>query len=395
MTAESGDFFFWTTNLLRKMSSEKESNSFLLLLLTIAIVSGILFYGLRPKAFSLQNNIQWLPETKALRLQSPSLAYLNDFGCLRDQKFDGFTLVMNIKAASVDIEGFKPIIMIHDGDDQRQFSFWQWKSSIVAMDGDDYDYKRKTPRLSALDILKKGKNAELVLTSGPAGTSLFLDGRLIKEQRDLRLLLPSADKKIRLILGNSVYSKHNWTGDISLLAIYGKPFSASEVILRHDHWAETANLSTADREKLLLLYTFDKIEGRVVRDQSGRGYDLHIPRAQVVLKKSFLALPWKNFTFNRWFINDVALNVFGFIPLGAVFFAWVLLLKASSRKTAGGLVLAACFLLSLAIEIAQAWMPNRTSSLLDVALNTLGALIGIVLVFLVFQYRCRQINREA
>jgi len=197
-----------------------------------------------------------------------------------------------------------------------------------------------------------------------------------------------------LILGNSVYGKHNWAGEISLLAIFGRPFSVEEVKLCHSHWLEPSCASTTGVEKPLLLYTFDKIEERIVRDQSGKGYDLRIPKEQVVLKKSFLALPWKDFTLHRWFIYDVALNFFGFVPLGAVLFLWVLPLKVSSRKTAGGLILAGCFLLSLAIEIVQAWMPNRTSSFLDVTLNTLGAMTGILLVFLVFQYHCREESRE-
>jgi len=38
--------------------------------------------------------------------------------------------------------------------------------------------------------------------------------------------------------------------------------------------------------------------------------------------------------------------------------------------------LALCTLLSMSIEIAQAWIPNRTSSLSDWMLNTLGGWLG-------------------
>ena len=322
-----------------------------------------------------------------LRFLNPSLAYLDDLGSSRDQISGEFTLSVTVSVASVDIQGFKPIVMIHDGNDQTQFSIWQWGASIIVMNGDHYDYSRKTPRISAFDVLKVGRKVEIVFTSNHTGTSLFLAGKLVKEDKNLRLWIPSIGEKIRLVLGNSVYGKHNWEGKMFSLAFYGKAPSEKVENQHLEQKSEGVDLTEKGEKGLLLRYTFDDKDGTVIRDRSGHGQDLIIPQRFVVLKKAFLAWPRNNFPLKRWFITDVTLNVIGFIPLGGVLFLWGLLSKPKSKINAGLIVLAICFFLSFSIEIAQAWLPNRTSSILDVALNTLGSLAGILLVSIIFRHR--------
>ncbi len=64
--------------------------------------------------------------------------------------------------------------------------------------------------------------------------------------------------------------------------------------------------------------------------------------------------------------------LFGFVPLGV---ALMLVLGRRGRLTDGRALLATvalCFVFSLAIEVAQAWVPSRSSNLLDLVLNTVG-----------------------
>jgi glycopeptide antibiotics resistance protein len=49
-----------------------------------------------------------------------------------------------------------------------------------------------------------------------------------------------------------------------------------------------------------------------------------------------------------------------------------------------------CFLLSLAIELAQAWIPSRSSQMLDLMLNTLGGATGVALQRMHWRRRARQ-----
>jgi glycopeptide antibiotics resistance protein len=47
-------------------------------------------------------------------------------------------------------------------------------------------------------------------------------------------------------------------------------------------------------------------------------------------------------------------------------------------------------MLSLGIELAQAWIPSRSSQMLDLALNTMGGAIGVALQHLFGRRRANQ-----
>jgi VanZ family protein len=85
---------------------------------------------------------------------------------------------------------------------------------------------------------------------------------------------------------------------------------------------------------------------------------------------------------NQWFerhnLVDVAINIFGFAPFGFFLSAWL----QERNLSAGRSVLFTLLLgisLSLAIELAQSYLPTRDSSLLDLASNTMGAAVGVLL----------------
>jgi VanZ family protein len=69
-------------------------------------------------------------------------------------------------------------------------------------------------------------------------------------------------------------------------------------------------------------------------------------------------------------------NVLLFVPLG-------FLLAGALPRLNGVLVWLLCTAASLGVETAQIWLPDRDASLRDVALNSLGAALGVVLFALV------------
>ncbi|KNZ31324.1 MAG: hypothetical protein AD742_17265 [Methylibium sp. NZG] len=85
----------------------------------------------------------------------------------------------------------------------------------------------------------------------------------------------------------------------------------------------------------------------------------------------FLVLPW-----SRWWTGfDVVANLLGYLPLGAlVCLAGVRMGRPPAWAFAAAV--AAGLLLSLALEVAQGFLPQRVPSNLDLALNTLGAALG-------------------
>ena len=92
---------------------------------------------------------------------------------------------------------------------------------------------------------------------------------------------------------------------------------------------------------------------------------------------AFLNLPWP-----RWWDRfDVAANLVGYLPLGAL--VCIAALRAGRRRAVAVLVAAGvAALLSGTLEMAQNYLPRRVPSALDVALNVVGALLGALLAAL-------------
>ncbi len=92
---------------------------------------------------------------------------------------------------------------------------------------------------------------------------------------------------------------------------------------------------------------------------------------------AFLSLPWPRWW--DWF--DVIANLLGYLPLGAL--VCVGAIRSGRRLWVAGLtavLLPSC--LSLALEMAQNFLPQRVPSALDWALNTAGAALGALLALL-------------
>jgi VanZ family protein len=91
-----------------------------------------------------------------------------------------------------------------------------------------------------------------------------------------------------------------------------------------------------------------------------------------------LRLPWP-----PWLGQfDAASNFFGYVPLGALV-AGAALRVGRRRLTAAIAALGLAALLSLAVELAQQFLPSRVPSLKDCAFNLGGAALGVVLALAV------------
>jgi len=350
-----------------------------LTLATIAVILTTLFFGLRPKSFSTNNNIQLLPAEHALLFGQSGIAYIDDFNSFHNSKTSGdFTIQLRIAAQNIEEKGFRPILMIHDGSDRDQLTIWQWGTSIIAMNGDDYDYAKRKPRISVKDILSPGKIVNISLTSDNRSTKLYIDGQLEMENRNWQIVIPENKRKKRLILGNSVSAKHGWEGSIYSLTIHTKALSAEEVYLRYNQQSPATHLHN-NTDEIPLRYTFTERNEMGVDDLYGLHIPLLLPEQLIMLKHDFMAMPWHSFRFNISFFADVLLNLLGFIPLGALLYYRTRQSVTSSDRSIRAITFLSCFLISFFIEFFQAWQPNRHSSLLDLLLNSVSGYLGIVL----------------
>jgi glycopeptide antibiotics resistance protein len=99
-----------------------------------------------------------------------------------------------------------------------------------------------------------------------------------------------------------------------------------------------------------------------------------------MLKKTILESPWRYLQLKRSEYLDIFLNILGFIPLGFFLALGIAEIRRQSRRQVFLLTLFTGFSTSLVIEGLQVYLPSRSSSMMDLLLNTLGTVVGIVLV---------------
>ncbi|MFH1083017.1 MAG: VanZ family protein [Pseudomonadota bacterium] len=301
-----------------------------------------------------------------------------------------------IRPEVLDKKGFSHILTLHNGDDESQLMMGQWLSSIVFMNGNDYENKKQGKKIWANTADADSNEIFVTVTSGIGGTSLYLNGQLVKKQKDMILKVPKGDSKSRLIIGNSIYGKHSWEGRIRGLAFYRNVFPDHRAALHYSEWVKDGNFRFAEKEKPWILYTFDektggrheagsmrrggqwKRQGIALDHGTGRN-NLTIPERMTVFKKALLQTSIEKLKPYSSFIGDFIINLLGFMPFGFIFSALVFRLRGKFPIYFILIAVGAGFLLSLSIEILQAWLPSRCSDAFDLILNTTGALFGSVI----------------
>jgi len=235
----------------------------------------------------------------------------------------------------------------------------------------------KPAKLYAAEILAPGRLAFLTVVSGADGTSVYRDGDPV--QQAAGFAAPPQACSGRFVVGDFPTESKSWRGELRGLAIYRRTFSADQARLNYRSWLSSGRPSEAVAGAPEALYLFDakaKAERRV-RDRGLAGVDLTIPERYVIAQEGLLAWPWNEFYPGWSYLQDVVVNIGGFVPFGL---SLSLFLSQSGRlRRVGPIVTLAGLLLSLTIEIAQSHLPTRHSGLTDVLTNTLGTWLGVVL----------------
>ncbi|BBO73019.1 hypothetical protein DSCW_04360 [Desulfosarcina widdelii] len=354
-----------------------KKSSFAWAVATIFMVVVALFFGLRPKGGALTNDAQWITDKTDIRFHGHGMAFVEDLRAKwADRNLESFTIEMAVTSASGDLQGFNPLVVMHDGADSRQLVIWQYRDSLIAMNGDDYDFRQRRPRVVARDIFSSIREHYVAVVSGRQGTRLYVDGVLADVKRDMRLAIPDSGPELRLVVGNTVHATHGWRGVFHGLAITATDFDGQAILQRYRRWAAGGSFEASKPDLSLLLFSLNTSPSDALKGQDA-GPSLLVPGKLVALEKSFLGLQGLHARWNRPMVFDTLVNVMGFVPLGIVFYGLIQSTAGSFARHGRWLAVLACLLLSLSIELSQAWIPMRVSSLMDLLLNTLGAWIGV------------------
>jgi hypothetical protein len=233
----------------------------------------------------------------------------------------------------------------------------------------DMNHRAKTVHFMVDDVFREKKPVFVTITSGVQGTSVYLNGALIETSPSFGL----SDKDFfgRLIVGNSPIGNDDWSGRLLGLAIYDRELTAVQASAHYDQWTKEGQPAVAENENAVGLYLFNERTGSVVHNQIDPATNLLVPERYFVLHAPFLLPAWDEYYPGWVYWKYVGINIAGFIPLGFVFCAYFSQIK---RPVLASIVLG--FMVSLSIEILQAFLPTRDSGTTDIITNTLGTAIG-------------------
>lgn len=353
--------------------NKRKPADYILLLLLVLVVFGMLYFGFRLKGFRPANNAQWAVKGPGIAFGRFGIAYTDPID-LPSAAQDGLTVEIAILPGRIGT-GIHFVLLANNGDDAQQLLIGQWLSKLIVMNGDDYENRTKSPMITA-EIGRMRQYPVLVsVVSGDKGTRLYLNGELKTENTALDLQWPGNRQGVRLILGNSVFGHHSWRGTIEGLAIYTHELNRRKVGEHYRSWREHGDFGFAAPDAPAMLYLLNEGAGDLAHDRSGNGHHLNVPDNMKILRKEVLTPPWH---MGRWQWNyelDAVLNFIGFWPLGFLVAA-VLARSRSFEKHHLLFAVLSGFVFSLCIEVGQAWIPSRSSSLLDLILNTSGTAVG-------------------
>ena len=208
------------------------------------------------------------------------------------------------------------------------------------------------------------------MTSGRSGTTVYRDGELVRRSA----LSPSAGEfSGRLVIGNSPIFSDSWSGVLRGLAIYDTALERAQILRHYSSWTRGEAPALTSDDVCIALYLFNEHAGRVVHNRVRSENDLYIPSKFMVLRQTVLDPVWRAFNWSRGFWQDALINVAGFIPFGCFFCAYFSargLRPPALRASVVGAVV------SVFIELMQALLPTRDSSMADLINNILGSILG-------------------
>jgi hypothetical protein len=331
----------------------------------IAVLCVILALGLWP-FHAPRNEVTWLPDRNGLSFC--------DYGTVMSA--GTFQPSGSPDESSCSIEIW--LMPAHSDDGGAILAFYAQKQLRLSLHQSLSDLMLQRGKLGAgrtyIDnLFRRAQSVFLTVTSGTQATAIYVNGTLAKTVQLSRLT--ASDCAGRLILGDSPLQPDTWPGQVRGLAIYYSELSPSTVLRHYHEWTANRRPETIQNEHNVALYLFNERAGSLVHNHAETRPDLAIPATYTVLDKISLEPFWEEFNLSGGYWKGILKNVVGFIPLGLCFYAYFSLVRRYQR--AGLITVALGFVVSITIEVLQAYLPTRDSGTTDLITNTLGTWIGV------------------
>src|SRR5271166_1315282 len=330
---------------------------------------GILVAGLWP-FHSPKNQVHWLANQNGLHFGR--YGTILSPGLLESASWDGPSCSLEIWLEPASAWKTGTVVAFYNPSTHRQLPLQQDYTDLVLQRdiGDEYQQTNLI-----IDEVFRREQVFIAVTSDGRETAVYIDGNLVT--RSLRFGFMLQDLSGKLILANSPLQGNSWPGQLRGLAVYTSELTADEVGQHYQDWTQKGEPSVSDNERALALYLFDEHTGKGIHNQVRSGIDLYIPDRYLVVDQILLEPPWKEFHRQRNYLDNVLINVAGFIPLGFCFSAYFTSVRHLKHGVLATIVFGA--IVSLTIEVLQAHLPTRDSGVTDLITNTLGTGLGVIL----------------
>jgi VanZ family protein len=336
-----------------------------LAILCLLVLVGILLAGLLPFR-APRNGVAWLPSSDGVHLSGHAILW--SVGSFPSRAPDSISCTIEIWLRPAFGDRSDNILAFAAPKEPTRLSVYQFES--------DFDAERtsKSPPghaiIKAPGALSAAQSSFLTVTSASGRSAMYVNGAPSQTfPYDLGDACAGG-----LVVGTSPDYDESWSGEILGLAIYHRELPADRVLEHYKEWTALGQPARSDADDAVALYLFNERSGSFVHNSVPGGPGLEIPVRYKLTNQRFLEPFWQEYRPGWAYVQDLIVNVLGFMPLGFLFCAYFsagrTLNKAALIATALGLAV------SLTIEVSQAFIPTRNSGTTDLITNTLGTFLG-------------------
>lgn len=345
----------------------------------------ILTAGLWPLQFAPRNPVSFLKNRNGIVFTNNGLVFEQKKGSLPGtvsflNRSPGLGIEIFLKPYSNSAISLSTILGIYDDSEPDLFMLARWYNHLIMRRRlQSPDGKYRYHEVDVNNTFTPGTAYHIMVSMDERGTVIDINGRR-KSFPEYRLQRDGKTSDYRIILGNDPRIKNPWIGEINGLAIYDRSLHAGGAAV-NPFLRGAGDLSRGKgRDGIVAWYPMDERSGSVIHNAVSSGNNLVLPGHLYAIKKSYLALPWPGFSHDPVFYADLLLNVAGFVPVG--FFLSLLFISFRKGTMFPRFILPVLMGsgISLSIELVQAFMPARSSSITDLLCNMLGTILGVAIL---------------
>jgi hypothetical protein len=369
----------------------RKRKGLVLLIVFLSICVLVFLVGLWPFSFFPANGVSWLNGENGIVFANRGILFGPDISSstwLKSIVDNGFSMSLEIWLQSdEEPNGIANILCFSDSRLPEILTLAQWKSHMLIRGRLSESSNRIAFREIGLsDALRLGQKRFLTIVLGRGGTVLYLDGQLAEIHPEFTLTgHKDALTLSRLVFGNDASGKHPWTGKVFGLAVYDQELTSQKVFDHFQLWKSDDMRSLSKGEGIVALYPMDEQHGVWIHNRLSNRDHLWIPEDFLVLRRQVLISSWEGFSLAGFPLNDMTINVGGFMPFGFFLLAYLVSIHTNTGRRSvwfSFIVICSGGCLSLAVELIQIYLPDRVSSLTDLTWNTLGTGFGVTLFHL-------------